>query len=499
MSPVNATPRIPLSIHAGDAGTEIFLVDSHFAVIASGVGVLDTKVVPGLYKVRYRAGGTIRDELIQIQPTHAMTGVRITGTPIDFASPVPLPDTKTPTDAYEVAWQESQREPAQRIGQGARLFLLLRDPGDSPRGASTHYPWNGVVLTDQHGKLLWDLQATPQNRMASIESFNAELDPGTYLLCVDTVLYGRQEMAFTLCEGWQTQVVLASRSWLRWMRGKPRWVRRIDLSDAAIFMFPCGIVPGIAAPQLRLAELARQAFIQGRPTVAPAVLQAMLHEKFFDPMLGIFAAHILLQEAEPNRPLLNEVIDNLVRLIPGHPDVMALRCLCDPTETLPLVLLEFSTPPLLLASWRTIAEHSIDQPGLVPQGSLAERIAFLQPGGGPWLTWRRSRQRWSTPRQPRLPPNDPVAALTKLLTKVRQCFPMQMLVETDVQLAGFDLLQRAVIQESAARPSLDAVALRGIARNLCLPAACLAEVATSVLMSDTAQKHERDLDFHAKE
>jgi hypothetical protein len=108
------------------------------------------------------------------------------------------------------------------------------------------------------------------------------------------------------------------------------------------------------------------------------LLNELLDDKFENPMLGIYAGHAILSAEEPS--LLQRLLPVLERLIPGHPDVLALSL---GVSNLPPI----SVPPMLRRSWTAIINATLDGKAQLQPGSLAARIPTTLLEGTSWLVW----------------------------------------------------------------------------------------------------------------
>lgn len=397
----NSDLRLPLRAVAADEGTEIFLVDAGFRRLASAVGELRAEVEPGLYKLRFRSGDTMADQLVEVSPElpPGEDEILVRGEPLRFASALPMPDTRTSHEYHQAAWSHAWDAPDLGFGTGSLLFVLARDADRRPDERAHHRPWQGLSLRDLDGRVLLDFaQAPRRDERFAYASANVELAPGTYVLRVETELDGVLEMPVVTCAGWQTQVALRSRTLSRpgpafreETRERGRSVRRADLSGATVLMGRPGYRADPSGGQDRLTELARIGLVQGRSTLRPDDLRSLLWAKYENPMFGLYGAHLLLQGGEPDIDLLHTVVGNLETLVGGHPDVAALRLALarHDGEALPDGL-RFETPPMLVRGWRQVVEASQDWPELVPAGSFAARVATSLVSGPHWLIWRRT-------------------------------------------------------------------------------------------------------------
>ncbi len=396
----DAIPRLPLRILAADEGTEIFLVDAAFQRLASALGELRAEVEPGIYKARFRSGDTMADQLVEVPPRlpPGQSEILVRGEPLHFASALPLPDTRTSHEYHQAAWSHAWDPPDLSLGSGSLLFVLARDAEKRPGEWSNHVPWQGLTLCDLDGRVLLDFAEAPRRDAdLAYASAGIQVDPGTYVLRVDTELNGILEMPLVASPDWQTQVALRSRTLSRRRSGfspggrGSRSVRRADLADATVLMGRPGYRADPSGQQDRLTELARLGLIQGRATLRPDDLRSMLWAKFENPMLGIYGAHLLMQDGERDMDLLHEVVGNLESLLGGHPDVAALRLALTrhDGQAVPSGL-RFDTPPMLVRGWQLVVEASLDRPDLVPGDSFAGRVAGNLVSGSHWLIWRRT-------------------------------------------------------------------------------------------------------------
>jgi hypothetical protein len=150
-------------------------------------------------------------------------------------------------------------------------------------------------------------------------------------------------------------------------------------------------------PLLRLAELARVALATKRQNergdtnrqFVPDDVRSLLRSKCDNPILGIYAAHLLLMESTVDVPLLRDVVGHLrVLLRAPHPDVEALALRAD----LGTPIQPFTDPPMLSPSWSLIVEATIAHPELVSDG-LTRRTTGEFPPEGPWHVWKSAATR----------------------------------------------------------------------------------------------------------
>ena len=376
MSKSPSKTKVMLHVRAPEQSTEIFVMDGRFRRVASGLGHLETSVLPGVYKVRFRSGTKQRDKLVEIRPDQTI--VNVTTEPLGFSSAAPISNTFTSREYHQATAAEQSSQVHMTAGAGSQLFLYVRDILDE----RDDYPWIGVSLHDLEGNLITNLANGVCDEIHSFGALNLELDPGTYRLRIESGPMGVFEMFLITSEGWQTQVFLLAADFQA-SEGK---VRRAALKTAAVFM--CRIGKGFQPDneKFRLAELARQGLVTGRNVVDRNTLNELLWGKYENPMMGIYGAHLLIQSYRPKHDLIDEVISNLSSLLGSHSDVEALR-LRSRTSPEPNRL-KFSSPPMLRSSWELIVKQSLKRLDTVPMGSIAADLADGFMSSTPWLLHR---------------------------------------------------------------------------------------------------------------
>jgi hypothetical protein len=370
--------------------TEIFLMDAGLARLASGVGVLHWWGPPGLYKLRFRAGDTQLDRLVELEPGPDPVDVRMA---VEFASPVPLEGTSTSHEYHQGGARQLTRQVDATLGAGSRLLVLVRDY--DPRADDGRPIAQGLALHDASGRLLYPLQQGREERQAGWAGAHLEVDPGVYRLRL-VLDEGRVLEQSVVCSpDWCTQLFLARSD----EGGVP------DLTGAAVLMARSGAVFEPHSPALRWTEMLRRALERGRPAMPTAggPLDEVRAAAAENPMLGLLAAHVLLAGDEAARALAGEIAGGLAAALDGHPDLEAVRIALSPGRPGARV----SVPPMLRSSWEILLAASVRQPLLMPADSLAARVAGRVVPSGAWLVWQRPDE---VPASPSGPPPPPAAA-----------------------------------------------------------------------------------------
>jgi len=370
MSPSPEVPKRLLFIQTSVPTVELYVISGSNDIVARGVGSLQEKLTPGIYKLRLRVGDTVADRIFELPPGQEAFTLPISAMPqIPMTTPVPLagPGQAAPASA-DVAHTWSKAVHVAH-GAGSRLFFFVAAP---PSGSMAIAPATLTLRTFDGVQIASLAQGSSAQGCLGC---SVELNPGGYVLRVERGMRSAIEQAVYTCAGWQTQVFLQVAQWSE--------QNVVDLSGCSVLMsrIERGFLPG--SQEFLWIEAARKSLDSGRVAMAPGMIQNMLYGKFDDPMLGIYGAHLLVARNEPAD--LPTVVKNLTGLIGPHPDVTSLYFYFNK----PLAAaLTYPYPPMLTSSWALIVQHSAENPGVVPSGSFSARIAGSLWPTGTWLGWK---------------------------------------------------------------------------------------------------------------
>lgn len=393
MSPSENTPQRTLIIDTKTLATEITVIDSAGHVVAASVRRLESALVPALYKIRYRIGNHVEDQLIELPPGDGPYEVAVPPLPIQSAAP--LPDATDEAASARFAQELIARQAADTSKPASLLIFIAaipesaNDPSDLPSA-----PGTGISVHTFSGEKIGDL-ASAETRSGCC-GWTLPVDPGPYLLRVEMPPGRPVEQTLVAVAGWQVQFYArVVKSKARPTAGSatsapeatPRFEWQLDLNRCGVLLLK---KPALGLPdpeQMKWTAAARQALAAGRSKAAPneEMIKALLAAKFENPMLGIYAGHLLAMQNEPNALLLREVVDNLTSLVGDHPDVTPLLI---PLKDKRAESIRYSAPPMLRRSWSMIVEASTPKRDLRVPRSYAARIGGNLWGGGAWLVWR---------------------------------------------------------------------------------------------------------------
>lgn len=366
-------------------GTDIFVIDSQFHALAHEGRRLDLQLMPGIYKVKFQAGSAVQEQHVVLEPGAGV--VELQAPPLAFQSSAPLAGTQSTHEYHMANAAVYSHKLHVKDGDGASLFVFARNWTES-RGSDRNvplppgqHPATGLMLYDANGRLVADLEQAGNADLAVPDPWSActvEVKPGPYRLRVQVPEIGALEQIVIAPAGWQAQAFLLQTNY--GSEGSP--VYRADLARASMLLARTGVGFDPQNDNLRLTDLARAALSRRRLVVAHDLLNQLLESKFENPMLGLYAAHALLASPEPDRQLLQVVVQHLRGMLGPHPDVDALALYLGEQ-----IGRTYAIPPMLRRSWSIVVEHAARRRDLVPAGSLASRAGSAIWGNSIWLIW----------------------------------------------------------------------------------------------------------------
>ena len=390
-------------------GTEIFITDAKGDFAGGGIRKVEAELPVALYKIRYRVGDRVTDTLIELTPGQNPFYAPVPPLPILSPGP-PVRIPGAPADQTTEFAHSIIEGPRVVSGSGASLFVFVT--ADLASDSAPANPAAALSIRDFSGEMIGDLTNAQTQGGCAGSAF--ELDPGRYLLRAIWDAGPAIEQTIVVARDWQTRVYIRlietglaqpetpipSKETLT-----PGW--KLDLPNMGVMMvrdFP-GAEP--SPDDARWTTAARQALAARRSEAAPnrEMMGALLRGKFQNPMLGIYAGHLLAMQNEPDLDLLREVFGNLSDLVGEHPDVEALLIALRDSKAQELT---YPEPPMLYASWALVLRASTTQHDLRPKLSYSARVAASLWGSGAWLSWR-------TPLPPDLPTPEPAPELLQTL------------------------------------------------------------------------------------
>lgn len=261
----------------------------------------------------------------------------------------------------------------------AGLFVFVRSIVPDPASDFA----DGLVLLDGDENVIIELAGKAVQRGAGWLAFNAHLPPGDYVLRREARSDARiRHQPLHLCAGWTAHVFLAAR-------------HLPALQSMALNVVPMG---QSFKPDDRAAEAAYSLFeaLRAGAPAALSLVESAAFRNVFDsskggaPWLIVLAAYVIqgAREGRGSEGLDDRLLNLLGQLDAGfsaHPDVRALRLRSEEAPSA-----AFRHPPMLHAGLRSIMRRATPGNGLVPAGSLTERVGAGIVADSPWTAWREA-------------------------------------------------------------------------------------------------------------
>ena len=392
------------------SSAELVLRDQSLAPIERGIGRIEANVPSGLYVLQAQIGARLTEKLLRV----AESDVRCDELRLEIPSATPTHGTSTLNETHEEAAQYLSQNPWRSIEScRGRLLLMVRDIRDVRGPDISPEDLEGVSLADSNGQAVLDVaQAVRQVREEFQQqsrqakgwlAFSTDLEPGNFVVRWPQ----RKSPRISSPQSIEQAIVIPSPGSIV-MGDETPWTvcvfihrdpvtKRILHESTRVHLTP--LPTGFhgwneESIQINLAlEAALTAVERGEPAsvvdLSSDNMRLLLGEKFSNPMLGIVGAHALLLRPRIKWSTFDIVVNNLSRLVPGHPDVEALRAIGHFRRTADAgrsdIVIE--TPPMLAASYRSIVDREWAESGLIRQGSSAEKVAGRLVSCGPWTMW----------------------------------------------------------------------------------------------------------------
>jgi hypothetical protein len=397
MSPLD---QYALSVETDDPIAQVTVYDGNLNVVARGTGKLAEKLPAGMYRIRARVGSAVAEQL------RALDGDQtVKFDPLPFVSPIPLRCTEK-THEYHMAGAAAaaSRIPARALGTGASIMVFSRD-WSVQGNMSTGNPAEGLSLLDSNENVLAEIGTEAEIRHYGdvCAGWRADVNPGSYFLRLQigetekTILQrpifvspGHQIQVFSLVGDQSIEEAAGSTDEKGEARRERITVRRADLANASVAISsndraisPNGWAFDPDDRRARLGELACNALTQSRGELAQPLIDELAREQFNNPMLGLFAAHLLLKDRPNDKETFRTITDNLLRMLgPDHPDLQALWWQRGDDSRLGDGRLHVL--PMLRASWSLAVDRSIQKLDVFSLGTFYDKLTRLVPSA-PWL------------------------------------------------------------------------------------------------------------------
>jgi hypothetical protein len=278
------------------------------------------------------------------------------------------------------------------------FLLCVRDAITPPGDASTIPPdsryWDAyrgfrLLTLDETEVVNYDREQTALDPPRRLLLHRVELASGHYQLEWRFADNEPLRLPVTIVPGSTTQrYVLVKPSGTDNERHLP------DLAQSAVTFNPHANDFDPDSVEARLGERLRYRLTRGSRLPSNPEFERRLRDEVDDPMVGLLAAHLYLDEQTPPGDLIGALIEKAAaRLGADFPDVLALQVklsatLGDDSSQLPAARASACFPPLLRRSWDYLLETATARPELIPSDSFAAQASRSFVNVGIWTAWR---------------------------------------------------------------------------------------------------------------
>jgi len=395
---------ILLTVLAADQASEVFVIDGQFKVLARGIQSVELRIPPGIYRAKVRVGNMQGEKLFSVEPSEPGNHKLVQLDAIEFSSPIPLERTSTTHEYRQQALRDEMRVapvPTVNLGTGAGLVIFLRDPStlysnlDAASLESYAKNFRGFLLSDWDGQ---NCHALDEIGMLDASHgylmLSATVNPGAYALSRPSDNTERLSLPLVVPDNWSLQVFVTMDP-----AGHNALLLRANFNDAAMAFERPNAVFSPSRPDLNVLELARDALARGHNIIGDRSMEQLLAGKVENPMMGIFAAHLLLLDKNPNLSLAETVVANTATLIGAdYPDLLALSWKLNYSkyvrtkegqaelDAVPL-LGRLKYPPLLQLSWHYLMQAYRSAPDEATFDAELRRLSGRLISSSVWLCW----------------------------------------------------------------------------------------------------------------
>ena len=396
----------PFRAHSNNPQAEILLLDGGFRVLKRGPTPLTHTAAPGLYLMKVKVGDQEREEILVVEPD-AMPFEASLPAP-SFESPIPLTFTSTTHEYHEDMARRLLGPGAaatMSLGTGSAVMVCVRDPSETNFTAAEPTTseadravyaasFSGFRILDRDGTCIANLDENAERNIAyGYTAITLDLTPGWYALAHQS---GTSWVYAPLptAAGWVLQVyinVVPSR--------QGPFLLMADLPGMAVVFDRMGNGFEPLRHDWLAGETVRQGMLEGRNYIDTPSMRQMLTGKCDDPMLGLYAAHLLLAEPTPDWPLMQKVLWNLEGLLGSHyPDVVALWAAYEQAAPVPVAghsesldtrIARLEGPPLLARSWDMLVRAANRNPALLTSAERLFKVTRDLAPNGAFLAWRQ--------------------------------------------------------------------------------------------------------------
>jgi hypothetical protein len=392
---VRRGPKLELTVNNSLGARQLTVFDrADKAVFRGGFG-RKLKLPAGSYKLRSEFDRLTIETPLELERNTTMSTHDQLPAARELYSATPLEKSPLSREYYTYPSYKWSREGTRgkiAPNSDSSIFIFIRAVN-----RETHKPnvdlASNLTLVDREGRLLSSFgpEETQRDSRFGWLAFHAPCPHGTAFLRFSGE--PKREIPLHLYGQWQTQVFLMHRT-------KPL------LETVKMFFVPPARAFEPRDRESEAADVALNGLQTNQDLLNSRSLQLLLSGKFDNPMLGLVAAHVLLQrrksfsesilrksrlskeekqQQDRDESTIKIVLQNLNRLLPNSPDVAALELFAGIKSELKEY--RFDEPPMLRLGLNAVIKEAIHNPDIISPESRIPQIAPLLYVDTPWSTW----------------------------------------------------------------------------------------------------------------
>ncbi len=385
---ISTNKQIELNVNTDEFGVELSVFDGKGnTYVRTKNNSLELKLPRGLYTLRAERNGEFKDTILRLTEACTVTP----DLPARYSA-IPLPGAETTHEYYSYSsWEISQNYTSDDIvfngDLDSSLMLFMRAPEQSK--VTSTKKTSDLLLRALDGRVLTDFDEANINldHTHGYVGFSARMSSGDVIL-EDYSEHPRQTR-LPLLQGFQTQIFLM-------YLGRPLYedirVLTVDNGDISTRKNRDPYTKDKFAEIADQVDIGMTALQNNVEDVGKSLVNYFLTSKFRNPLLGLLGAYLMLlrrhqrPEIKYNDRLPKTVIRNLQKLIPGSPDLVALKHLAEPWLGEP-VDEEITMPPLFRVGADTLIRAAARRSELIPEGCLFDAVSDRILADSAWTTW----------------------------------------------------------------------------------------------------------------
>ena len=363
-----SSSEVALTLSCPNAAAELLVVNSDFKLVAHGTAPLSTRIDPGIYSLKAKIGSRTTERIELMDGSQAEYRFELEAPP--FESPMPLQGTATSREYQQDSLSQftGPGHASVALGEGSAVVLYVRDTSRlnfsiaDDRKAAYRSNFRGFRLRDARGGELVDFDAVAVDCTAEgYIGAQIRLNAGHYML---SWRLGRHEtrLAVNAVPGWTMQLFLCLQPL------QPGSLEmRPDFAGAAFAYTRLDEVYSPSREDMQAMEATRLALSDQRDLAIGQTLRVLMKGETKNPMLSLYAGHILASSRSGDVELLQAVTEFAAGMLgKEHPDAVALVWICESLtkqrpswfdqRPWPEILPSLKGPPTLLPSWEALLE-----------------------------------------------------------------------------------------------------------------------------------------------